>query len=488
MPKLTNIPKPNVNKKKISTAGVEKTQVARAYSKKVTTQAPKVKYLPNGNVEISHREYFAELSSLSGASYGVAVFPVQAGDSAMFPWLSTVANSYETCKWKSLRIDFDTEQGSEYPGSVMLSMDYNSADTYPQNKQQIMAFRGAVRTAPWSDCSYVALKSELDKRSDLYVSPAGVLLVNGLNSLSTNSEIGDVRLNNLGNLFVATSGNTSVGDVLGELYVDYTIELKTPSLNNEFTFAEIAGSGPGGGPVSPTTTAPFGSSVNYEGNIQAAYTTPGGAGSFTLTPGTYIISTAFAGTGLGNPTLTALNGSVIPAANVTNTGTTALDSIDFLIEVVSATLPAFKFAYSAITSVTEALMWIAPFPFSTSVFLRMSEEERYKSPSFNGRTRNCSNRMASISTKLGRIEPSVISEVHFLSSKSCDGLKEVTSSLPIVPDCLEVRSLGSASLESSKDKDIPREEDYCFKTSCRYALRHPEDGIKPCKGLHHLYL
>jgi len=101
---------------------------------------------------------------------------------------------------------------------MMMAVDFDAADAAPTTKQQLLAYQGAVRSAPWQRCAYIAAKTNLRKFGiQRYVRSA---------ALASNL---DIKTYDVGNLFVATQGTTVTGS-LAELYVDYDVELFTPQL------------------------------------------------------------------------------------------------------------------------------------------------------------------------------------------------------------------------------------------------------------------
>jgi hypothetical protein len=98
----------------------------------------------------------------------------------------------------------------------VLAVDYDASDIAPTTKQQMLAFRGSVRSAPWSPCQHVSLKEDLSKLKSNYVRA-------GLQPANT-----DVKLYDVGVLNVATQGISTNSATCGELYVEYDIDLLTP--------------------------------------------------------------------------------------------------------------------------------------------------------------------------------------------------------------------------------------------------------------------
>jgi len=173
--------------------------------------------MTNGKTTVSHREFIADVSgSVAYASTGYAVNP---GDPTTFPWLAAIARNYESYRFKSLTFEYRTTASSLTKGSVMMALDYDASDSAPADKCKLMAYAGATRSAPWTESNFRARPVDLVKfAKDRYVRIPGLSIV-------------DIKTYDVANLFIATQGMEDALEV-GELYVNYTIELQTPQLGD----------------------------------------------------------------------------------------------------------------------------------------------------------------------------------------------------------------------------------------------------------------
>jgi hypothetical protein len=197
-----------------------------AIARKSTIRAPKIKYLPNGETVISHREYLVDLTSnktnvfpvLGPSQLVERINPLNGG---LFPWLSLIARNYETYNFKKLEVQYEPQCGSGTGGVVMLTIDYDPSDAAAESKTQLMANFGSVKDSPWVCFSHVSKKENLSKQKSYYCAYA----------LSAQNDPSTLRQNDVGTLQVVAIGQGS-GDptIIGELYVDYIIHLKTPQL------------------------------------------------------------------------------------------------------------------------------------------------------------------------------------------------------------------------------------------------------------------
>lgn len=257
-----------VSKKKNGSKGLAKStnstallKVPVAQTRIIKTNTPKVTNT-NGRVRVRHTEYIADVSG--SVAFNTTKFVVNPGNSVTFPWLSKVAQQYESYLFHDLRFEYQTQSATSATGMVVLSMDYDALDASPVDKVQARSYANTVKTAPWQNCTHVSDVRDMRKRKTYYVSSSGI------NSLSAD----------VSNLFVCTSGQAG-STIVGELYAHYDVELMTPQLDRNYQ-PITGGSILSGGTVSaanPLGTVPslntnaFGLSVNSSSTI--TFTTGG---------------------------------------------------------------------------------------------------------------------------------------------------------------------------------------------------------------------
>jgi hypothetical protein len=187
-----------------------------AKSKHVKIQKPIVKMGRDCTI-VTHREYIADVNSASSA-FQVQKYSINPGISTTFPWLSSVANRFESYLFDRLTFSYEPICPTNTAGSVILSVDYDANDPAPNNKVTAMAYSGAVRTSPWDLVNFNAYKSDLSKFGvQRYTRAANVT--------------GDIKTYDIGSLFVCTSSTPTAATTLGELYVEYTCKFYTPQLS-----------------------------------------------------------------------------------------------------------------------------------------------------------------------------------------------------------------------------------------------------------------
>lgn len=235
---------PQRKKKKTNRAKAKREPVVRApvaQSRIKTTPAPRVERSKNnGDIVVCHREFIGDIPG--SVDFAVNAFGVNPGLSSTFPWLSQQASQYESYRFRRLNFDFQTMSSTATPGTVMAAVDYDPADSAPVSKTQLAAYRKFVRSAPWQDFANRSLKEDLTKRKSYFVR-RGTLTAGQ-----------DIQLYDTGNLFLATQGQADAAAV-GELYVEYEVELMTPQLGNIATGNSLSSSITWASSVSPGVLA-----------------------------------------------------------------------------------------------------------------------------------------------------------------------------------------------------------------------------------------
>lgn len=160
---------------------------------------------------VRHRELVSDVSGSTG--YAVTRYAVNPGQSSTFPWLSVLARNFEKYRFRQLRFEFESSQPTTAQGMTMLAFDLDASDPSPDSKLQLMSYQGASRAGVWAPQGTTLP----EQQPPLYVRV-------GTQPVNT-----DIKTYDCANLFFATSGESAVS-VIGELYVEYEVELHVPQL------------------------------------------------------------------------------------------------------------------------------------------------------------------------------------------------------------------------------------------------------------------
>jgi hypothetical protein len=181
-----------------------------------TTRSPNIRS-SGVSTRVRHREYIADVAGVVG--FSAVTYAVNPGIAATFPWLSTVADRYESYKFHKLHFVFETDKSASTDGSVQGLIDFDAADSAPTTKANFMGHANAVRSAVWQEFRFDAKAKDLHKfAAERYVRAA---------ALASNL---DIKTYDVGNFFMGAAGCADTS-VVGELYVEYDVELTTPQLN-----------------------------------------------------------------------------------------------------------------------------------------------------------------------------------------------------------------------------------------------------------------
>ena len=181
------------------------------------TRVPAIKATPRGFV-VTHREYIQDVTA-ADANFRNTTFSVNPGLATTFPWLSAIAGRFESYLFRRLHFIYEPICPTTTPGAVMMAVDYDAVDTAPTSKVALMAYRGAVRSAPWNITRFDATRGDLRKFG-----------VQRFVRTTANPANTDLKTYDVGNLQLATQNTPATPTTLGELYVEYEVEFFTPQI------------------------------------------------------------------------------------------------------------------------------------------------------------------------------------------------------------------------------------------------------------------
>lgn len=196
-----------------------------------------------GYVDISHREYLGDILAVSGSSLPAPIwfnqqYVINPTNSACFPWLSTIAPSFEQWKLLGGLFEFKTTSGFTTAGpstslaSVSMAMRSNvNVRPFTTKREILNHFMSASTVASASVLLPLECLPEYQNNDPRFVYlPQGDLVAGAVN---------DLRLNDFGIMQMMVSGGPTPpigGSVLGELWFTYQIRLYKPRLNQRGAF------------------------------------------------------------------------------------------------------------------------------------------------------------------------------------------------------------------------------------------------------------
>lgn len=305
----------------------------------------------NGNRTIVFEEYVQDIiTSPTTLAFRADVYPLQPGLSTLFAWLAEQAINYQEYRFRRVTFRFETDQQASIAGKVMYAFSPDAADPTPVNKQEMLEYGIKGKSAVWQEFDMpVPMVEALGSRR--YIR-SGTLAANL-----------DIKTYDMGVLFVATSGIVATSANIGELYVQYEVELITPVVQSlvaaqarSITIQALTG-------ISETVL--YGSTPTTTGGLAVVPSTTDATLTFNRV-GNYLVVATITGTGLftsyvptftvSGCTATAVSGVSNAAANA---GTVAV--VYFTVTVSNRGATCLVDVTASSTTVTANVMRISVF-------------------------------------------------------------------------------------------------------------------------------
>lgn len=320
------------------------TSVPVASSSIMRMQAPKINRSRaiDGSIRVTHREYISDIIS-TGTSFEVSQFSINPGIASTFPWLSTIALNYESYLFRSLRFEYESQSSTASSGSIMHAVDFDAADDPPSSKVQLMSYANAVRSSVWQESCYTSQGSDLRKFGTKRYIRSGTLASNL-----------DIKTYDVGNYFIASQGASAAS--LGELYVEYDVELETPQLDSAGVISAYSMKGT---TTSCALATPF-ASLSKTGGLDISVVT-----SNTLVfgrSGQYILTIDAGGTGFtgATPLTTGSTVTSLSSVSLLTNGAATLETQTFIFKALVGQVLVLNYTGKA-TTLTEMIVRIAPY-------------------------------------------------------------------------------------------------------------------------------
>lgn len=178
-------------------------------------------------VIIRHREYVGDIAP--SVNFQNLTFVINPGNQATFPWLSTIATSFEQYRIRGMIFEFLSTSAEAVLstgantslGTVILATEYNALQTGFTSKSQMLNHENAVQVKASNSVIHVIETSK-------YQSPITNLYVRDVNDF--NAVNADPRLFDMGIFQLATQGMQGTEGNIGGLWVSYEIELLKPQV------------------------------------------------------------------------------------------------------------------------------------------------------------------------------------------------------------------------------------------------------------------
>lgn len=200
-------------------------RTANASTRSITRRAPAATTLVITNkgvlkqLRIRHKEMVKDID-IPATSGVLETFEINPGLEAFFPWLSQIAQRFETYRFNSFKVHYVTSVPTSTSGTLAICPDYDAADDNSlATKKELMAFEDSTRGAWWSNFTMTSTPANLRKKVTHFI--RGQALASNL----------DIKTYDVMQLHLHKSG--AVAEVGGELWVEYDITLYTPQMKHE---------------------------------------------------------------------------------------------------------------------------------------------------------------------------------------------------------------------------------------------------------------
>jgi hypothetical protein len=226
--------------------------------------------------KIVHREL---VSTINGnTTFGVDSFSLNPGLSSSFPWLSSIAGSYEQYRFNRLSFKYITRAPTSYIGSILMAPEYDALDSSPSTELLASQMNGAIENTPWQDQTLTF------NVGDMF--PMGPRKYIRTGTLPTSS---DLKTYDAGQLFVCTvdCADTSA---IGKLWVEYEVELHIPQNPNAASATNVGSLSLYGRGSAQSLTTNTAALVDWDSPTYDGLGLTDSSGTITLSTGTFLCS------------------------------------------------------------------------------------------------------------------------------------------------------------------------------------------------------
>jgi hypothetical protein len=174
-------------------------------------------------LRVRHREFITDITGAT--AFTLISNSVNPGLSALFPWLSNVAENFEEYRFDGLVFEYRPSSGSAVStssaalGVVVYAMNYNPSDPNFVNKQQMESYEFSSSTVPFNSMLHPVECAPLSNTTNKLFVRSGPVPTGGA-----------LQLYDMGNFQFAVQGMQSAY-VCGELWVSYDAVFSKPRIN-----------------------------------------------------------------------------------------------------------------------------------------------------------------------------------------------------------------------------------------------------------------
>lgn len=186
----------------------------------LASKVPEMHATLDRGVRIAHHEYLGDV--VSSVQFAAAAYPINPGQSATFPWLSTVASAFQEYEINGCIFFFKSTSANALNstntalGQVIGGVQYNPYQQAPTSKLEMLALAGAADGKPSESNIY-----PVECKSDMTLMRSKLIRLGAVAD--------DLAKYDHGNFYLGTNGSQAIATV-GELHIVYDVWLKKPRL------------------------------------------------------------------------------------------------------------------------------------------------------------------------------------------------------------------------------------------------------------------
>lgn len=163
-----------------------------------------------GSIIVHHKELMGSVvTSSSTNTYQCDSYVVNPGKSATFPWLSTLAGNFEKYRIVKLAISYVSNQPTTVAGKIGIGIDYDSTDPLPADRQEFFSLTHHQECSVWDSITF------------------NVPVQGGIKFVNSHTTT-DSKLIDFGQLLVFSDQYATASTSVGDLIVEYIVELMDP--------------------------------------------------------------------------------------------------------------------------------------------------------------------------------------------------------------------------------------------------------------------
>lgn len=190
--------------------GFSSNGVAKAYNVGVANTAPRFRSA-RGAYVVSNREFVRDIHGTD--TFLTVEILAQPGNTSLFPWLSKIAPTHQSYRFKKLEFTFVPLAATDERGRVTMAFAIDPLDPAVLSKEQLFQYPNSTEGSVWASLCLNVTK-EVTGKGKLYTRTGFV-------------DNTDLKTYDAGRLIIATSGGLN-SNAIGELFVDYEVELYHP--------------------------------------------------------------------------------------------------------------------------------------------------------------------------------------------------------------------------------------------------------------------